>query len=78
MDSGGWPGGLCEASGGLLSPRGGHCRPAESFGMAVQHSMAGHLSRASLELLDVFGLDVKRPECLLEPLGVIFEALVPS
>ena len=49
-----------------------------SFGMAVQHSMAGHLSRASLELLKVFGLDVKRPQCLLEPLGVIFEALEPS
>ena len=39
---------------------------------------AGHLRRASLELLEVLGLDVKRPECLLEPLGVIFEALEPS
>ena len=49
-----------------------------SFGMPVRHSVAGHLSRASLELLQVPLLDVKRPRCLLEPLGAILEGLEPS
>ena len=43
--------------------------------MPGRQFVAGHLSRASLELLEVLGLDVKRSQCLLEHLGVIFEAL---
>ena len=50
----------------------------QSFDMPARHCVAGHLSRASLELLEVLSLDAKRPQCLLEPLGVIFEALEPS
>ncbi len=48
-----------------------------SFGMPARHCVAGHLSRAYGELLEVFGSDVKHPQCLLELLGVIFEALDP-
>ena len=50
----------------------------QSFGMPARHCVAGHLSRAHEELFEVFGLDVKRPHCLLEALGVMFEALEPS
>ena len=46
--------------------------------MPGRHCVAGHPSRASLEFLEVFGLDAKRPQSLLEPLGVNFEALEPS
>ena len=46
--------------------------------MPGRHCVAVHPSRASLEFLEVFGLDAKRPECLLEPLGVSLEALEPS
>ena len=49
-----------------------------AFGMPGCQCVAGHPSRASLEFLEVFGLDAKHPQCLLEPLGVIFEALEPS
>ena len=43
--------------------------------MPGREFVAGHLSRASLELLEVLSLDVKHPQCLLERLGVIFDAL---
>ena len=49
-----------------------------SFGMSGRHCVAGHLSRAYVELLEVFGLYVQHPQCRLEPLGVSFEALEPS
>ena len=46
----------------------------QTFGMPGRHFVAGHLSRASLESLEALGLDLKRPQCLLECLGVISEA----
>ena len=49
-----------------------------SFGMHGRHCVAGHVSRASLEVLEVLGLDMKRPHCRLEALGVMFEAREPS
>ena len=36
---------------------------------------AGHLSTASLEFLEVVGLDAQPPQSLVDPLGVSFEAL---
>ena len=48
----------------------GNCRHSRS-----SQFVAGHLSRASLELLEALGLDVKRSQRLLESLGVISEAL---
>ena len=47
----------------------------QTFGMPGRQFAAGHLSRASLEFLEVFGLDAQHPQCFLEPLGVSFEAL---
>ena len=49
-----------------------------AFGMPGRHCVAVHPSRASFEFLEVFGLDAKRPQCLLEPLGLSLEALEPS
>ena len=63
----------------LPAPCGGTPPPAPlSFGMHGRHCVAGHVSRASLELLEVLRLNVKRSHCLLEALGVMFEALEPS
>ena len=63
----------------IAFPFGGTPPPARQLSACpVVIVLAGHPSRASLEFLEVFGLDAKRPQCLLEPLGVIFEALEPS
>ena len=35
-------------------------------------------AKASLWFLEVFGLNAKRPQCLLQPLGVSFASLEPS
>ena len=47
----------------------------QTFGMPVRLFAARHLSTASLEFLEVLGLDAQPPPSLLDPLGVSFEAL---
>ena len=47
----------------------------QAFGMPGCEFVAGHLSRASLEFLEVLRLAAQHPLSLLDPLGVSFEAL---
>ena len=47
----------------------------QTFGMPGREFAAGHLSTASLEFLEVVGLDAQPPQSLLDLLGVSFEAL---
>ena len=60
-------------------PSGRHRRPApHTFGMFGCSFVAWHLSGASMEFLEVLCLNAQLPQSLLEPLGVIFEALESS
>ena len=59
----------------IACPLGGHRRRPQAFGMPGCEFVAGHLSRASLEFLEVLRLAAQHPLSLLDPLGVSFEAL---